>query len=240
MEERLLAKHFVGRIIDTVGSYNDVRCVAYDARELDIHSLEVFPNTVEMVHSILKNSQTQICAKCEWDMVLIPEITAKEIKRCSALGADSFLIPCASNMFLSGEYDYVFHDLQAAKQAAGSKQLKVDVRAELMTRESVKKICEICLKAGVDCIVPSINGGTYFDEKVGMAKPILTSAEDIQFIRDIVGNQCTIEVQDGVVDRDRAMYLIDAGADYVCSEYFYSIISNQKRTPEGKRGVYYV
>ena len=220
MKRNEVIKHVGYTVPHTLGDYSDVRCAAYDAREYGIKSMEVFPNTLEMVLEILGPTDVDVCVKCSWPMTLTTELAVSEIKQMDKLGAKSFIMPFAYNHFFSGDYDYVLKDLKACREAAGDKLLKICLHGEFMKTEQLKKICELCKEAGIQGVVTSLTGGKIWDAEAEKVVPVTTTPEEVALIRSILPD-AYIEVQDGITDAEKIEKLVDAGANAcVCAAAF--------------------
>ena len=71
-------------------------------------------------------------------------------------GADEIDMVISRGKFLSGEYNFVFDEIAAVKEACGSAHLKVILETgELDTLDNVRKASEIAMYAGADFIKTS-------------------------------------------------------------------------------------
>lgn len=84
------------------------------------------------------------------------EAKIAETKFAVSEGADEIDMVISRGKFLSGEYEYVFDEIAAIKEACGSAHLKVILETgELDTLENVRKASDIALYAGGDFIKTS-------------------------------------------------------------------------------------
>jgi deoxyribose-phosphate aldolase len=71
-------------------------------------------------------------------------------------GADEIDMVISRGMFLAGEYNFVFDEIAAIKEACGKARLKVILETgELCTLDSVRKASDIAIYAGADFIKTS-------------------------------------------------------------------------------------
>jgi deoxyribose-phosphate aldolase len=80
----------------------------------------------------------------------------EETRQVVADGADEVDMVISRGAFLKGEYEYVFDEIAAVKEACGDAHLKVILETgELHTYENVRKASDIAMHAGADFIKTS-------------------------------------------------------------------------------------
>ncbi len=148
---------------DTV---NKVKQMCYKARHLD-DSLEnlpntaavcVYPNFVKTAVDELKNSDVKVASVA----TAFPsgqsslEIKLMDTKIAVENGADEVDMVISRGRFHSGDYNYVFDEIAAIKEACGSARLKVILETgELGTLDKVRRASDIAIDAGADFIKTS-------------------------------------------------------------------------------------
>ncbi|MFV0415055.1 MAG: deoxyribose-phosphate aldolase [Chthoniobacterales bacterium] len=86
--------------------------------------------------------------------ILKPKL--EETARAVGDGADEIDMVISRGRFLSGEYDYVFDEIAAVKEACGKARLKVILETgELATLDNVRRASDIAIHAGADFIKTS-------------------------------------------------------------------------------------
>jgi deoxyribose-phosphate aldolase len=84
------------------------------------------------------------------------QVKLDEVTQAVADGADEVDMVISRGAFLRGEYNYVFDEIAAVKEASGNAHLKVILETgELQTYENVRKASELAMKAGADFIKTS-------------------------------------------------------------------------------------
>ena len=84
------------------------------------------------------------------------EVKLEDTRFAVAEGADEVDMVISRGKFLSGEYNFVFDEIAAVKQACGKAQLKVILETgELDTLDNVRKASDIAMHAGADFIKTS-------------------------------------------------------------------------------------
>jgi deoxyribose-phosphate aldolase len=80
----------------------------------------------------------------------------EETRRAVGDGADEIDMVMSRGRFLSGDYDYVFDEIAAVKEACGQARLKVILETgELGTLDNVRRASDIAIHAGGDFIKTS-------------------------------------------------------------------------------------
>jgi deoxyribose-phosphate aldolase len=83
-------------------------------------------------------------------------IRIEEVKYAVEQGADEIDMVISRGKFLEGDYDYVFNEVKAIKEACGKAHLKVILETgELATAANIKLASEIAIDAGADFIKTS-------------------------------------------------------------------------------------
>ncbi len=84
------------------------------------------------------------------------EVKIRDTKFAVANGADEVDMVISRGQFLAGEYNFVFDEIAAIKEACGSARLKVILETgELCTLDKVRRASDIAMYAGADFIKTS-------------------------------------------------------------------------------------
>lgn len=84
------------------------------------------------------------------------DVKIRDTKFAVAQGADEVDMVISRGKFLEGEYNYVFDEIAAIKEACGDARLKVILETgELVTFDKVRKASDIAMHAGADFIKTS-------------------------------------------------------------------------------------
>ena len=118
----------------------------------------VYPSMVKIAHEALTGSNIQIASVA----TAFPsgqstlEIKIKDTKFAVDQGATEIDMVISRGKFLSGEYNFVFDEICAVKEACGKARLKVILETgELVTLENVRKASDLAIHAGADFIKTS-------------------------------------------------------------------------------------
>lgn len=118
----------------------------------------VYPSMVKIAQEALKGSNIQIASVA----TAFPsgqstlEIKLNDTKFAVDQGATEIDMVISRGKFLSGDYNFVFDEICAIKEACGKARLKVILETgELVTLENVRKASDLAIHAGADFIKTS-------------------------------------------------------------------------------------
>lgn len=145
---------------------NKVKQMCYKAQHLhDVHpglpnvaAVCVYPSMVKIAKDAVGNSGVKVASVA----TAFPsgqstrEIKLLDTKFAVDSGADEIDMVISRGKFLSGEYNFVFDEIAAIKEACGKARLKVILETgELVTLDNVRKASDIAIYAGADFIKTS-------------------------------------------------------------------------------------
>jgi len=143
-----------------------VKRLCYKAQHLDdsmqelpnVAAVCVYPTLVAVAKKALKGSGINVASVA----TAFPsgqstlEVKLEDTKFAVNEGADEVDMVISRGKFLAGEYNFVFDEIAAVKQACGKAHLKVILETgELDTLENVRKASDIAMHAGADFIKTS-------------------------------------------------------------------------------------
>lgn len=135
----------------------------------------------------------------------ISEVKAFEAKKAIEDGADEVDMVINVQAMKDKNYDYLQKDIETVKHACGEIPLKVIIETDLLTKEEIKIACEIIIKAKADFAKTSTG---FVKNGVG------AKVEDIELMhKTLEGSNVQIKASGGIKDREKAIALINAGAN---------------------------
>ncbi|MCM1265869.1 MAG: deoxyribose-phosphate aldolase [Candidatus Gastranaerophilales bacterium] len=147
------------------------------------------------------------------------ELKAFEAKEAIANGADEIDMVINVSKLKDKDYEYVLNDIKAVKSVSSNNNLKVILETDLLTQDEIKKACEICIEAKADLVKTStgfVKGG------VG------AKVEDVRLMSDTVKpHGLKVKASGGIRDYEKAMAMIDAGADRLGTSSGVAIAANK-------------
>lgn len=118
----------------------------------------VYPTMVRVAKETLKGSKIQVAAVSTAfpSGMSTRKVKIEETRYAVNEGADEIDMVISRGHFLQGEYNYVFDEIAAVKEACGAAHLKVILETgELSTLDNVRLASDIAMQAGADFIKTS-------------------------------------------------------------------------------------
>ena len=215
--------------MDTEGK---VRQLCYKARHLhdavdglpSVAAVCVYPNFVRLAKSEVANSAIKVASVA----TAFPsgnsslEIKLDDVKMAVDGGADEIDMVISRGRFHRGDFQYVFDEIAAVKEACGESRLKVILETgELGTFDKVRKASDIAIHAGADFIKTSTG-------KIKPAATMPVTLVMLEAIRDHffkTGNMVGMKPAGGISKSKLALhYLImvkeTLGPEWLSNEWF--------------------
>lgn len=118
----------------------------------------VYPNMVAVAKKALAGTKINVAAVATAfpSGMSTRDVKIRETKYAVSEGADEIDMVISRGHFLAGEYNYVFDEIAAVKDACGNAHLKVILETgELSTLDNVRKASDLAMFAGADFIKTS-------------------------------------------------------------------------------------
>lgn len=151
-----------------------------------------------------------------------PEVKLADTKFAVEQGADEIDMVISRGKFLSGEYNFVFDEIAAVKEACGTAHLKVILETgELSTFDNIRLASDIAMEAGADFIKTSTG-------KIQPAATLPVTLVMLEAIRDFyyrTGRKIGMKPAGGISNAKLAIqYLVmlreTLGEGWMSNEYF--------------------
>lgn len=184
----------------------------------------VYPNMVSVASKALRGTDIHVASVATAFPSGTATLEAKlgETRQVVEDGADEVDMVISRGEFLKGNYNYVFDEIAAVKDAAGDAHLKVILETgELQTLENVRKASDLAMHAGADFIKTS----------TGKVQPAATQPVTLvmlEAIRDFyyeTDRQVGMKPAGGIRKAKQALqYLVmlneTLGADWLTPDFF--------------------
>jgi len=150
------------------------------------------------------------------------DIKLQDTRDAVAAGADEIDMVIDRGAFLSGDYQQVYDEIVAVKQACGSAHLKVIMETgELMTYDNVRRASWLSMLAGADFIKTS----TGKIQPAATMPVTLIMLEAVRDFRDATGRQVGVKPAGGIsTAKDAIKYLVmvneTVGDDWLDPDWF--------------------
>jgi len=184
----------------------------------------VYPSMVAVAKKALINSAVKIASvSTAFPSGQAPmEVKITDTKFAVDAGADEIDMVISRGKFLSGEYNFVFDEIAAIKEACGSARLKVILETgELGSYDKVRKASDIAMYAGADFIKTSTG-------KISPAATLPVTLVMLEAIRDFyydTGKKIAMKPAGGISKSKLALhYLVMVkeilGDEWLTNEWF--------------------
>ena len=176
-------KYFDHTNLKPEATKDDIRTLCEEAKKYDFASVCVNGIYTAFAKECLSGSNVKTCVVVGFPLgAMNTDVKAYETK--------------------AGEYDAVYEDIKAVRDACAGKVLKVIFENCLLTDEEKIKACELSVKAGAD----------YVKTSTGFSAGGATIS-DVALMKDHVEGKCKVKAAGGIRDYNTAAAMIDAGAD---------------------------
>ena len=184
----------------------------------------VYPSMVKIAKTALCNSGVKVAAVATaFPSGQAPhDVKIRDTKFAVEEGADEIDMVISRGKFLEGEYNFVFDEIAAIKEACGSARLKVILETgELVTYDKVRKASDIAMYAGADFIKTSTG-------KIQPAATMPVTLVMLEAIRDFyykTGKKIAMKPAGGISKAKQALhYLVmvqeTLGTGWMTNEWF--------------------
>jgi deoxyribose-phosphate aldolase len=215
----------VARLIDHTllksdATEEDVKKLCDEAKEYHFASVCVNPSYVKYCTSELNGSDVKVCTVIGFPL----GANCTEIKRLEAVqaleeGAQELDMVINVGKLKSGEYDFVFNDINQVVLAAKRWKAvcKVIIETALLTDEEKVRACLIAKNAKADFVKTS----------TGFSKGGAT-AGDVALMKYVVGSSVGVKASGGIKSHEDAKAMIESGADRIGASASVKIVTGPK------------
>ncbi len=145
------------------------------------------------------------------------DVKAFETSKAVEDGADEIDMVINVSKLKDKDYDFIINDIKTVKTACKDKPLKVILETDLLTKDEIKKACELCIEAKANFVKTStgfVKGG------VG------AKAEDVKLMFDTVSPYgLKVKASGGIRDKEAALKMLEAGAERLGTSSGVKIVS---------------
>ena len=176
-----------------------------EAKEHNFRGVCINPAYVKTAKKALKDTEVKVVTVIGFPLgANKTEVKAFEASVAKADGADEIDMVINVTGMKDKNYNYVLEDIKAVKIACGDIPLKVILETYLLTKEEIKKACELAVEAGANFVKTS----------TGFVKNGLgAQVEDVKLMYDTVTpHGLKVKASGGIRDKEAAEKMIQAGA----------------------------
>ncbi|DAA95319.1 TPA: deoxyribose-phosphate aldolase [Candidatus Gastranaerophilales bacterium HUM_8] len=119
-------------------------------------------------------------------------------------GADEIDMVINAGRLKDKDYNYIVDEISKIKAFCQGRNLKVILETDLLTKEEIKKACELCIQGGADFVKTSTG---FVKNGVGAKE------EDVKLMYETVKDAgLKVKASGGIRDKEAAIKMIEAGA----------------------------
>ena len=176
-----------------------------EAKEHKFFGICVNPCYVKLAKEKLKNSDVKIVTVIGFPLgANTTEVKVFETKKAIEDGADEVDMVINVTWLKDKKYDLIVNEIKKIKEAAGNHNLKVILETDLITKDEIKKACELCIEGGANLVKTSTG---FVKNGVG------AKAEDVKLMHDTVASHgLLVKASGGIRDKEAGKAMIEAGA----------------------------
>lgn len=183
----------------------DIEKLCKEAIEFDFMSVCINPAYVSMCAELLKDSDVKVCTVIGFPLGANSTLVKVfETKDAVKNGADEIDMVINVTMLKDKQYNYVFNEIKAIKEACEGKLLKVILETCLLTDEEIIKACELSKEAGADFVKTSTGFST-----AG------ATTHHVALMRKTVGPDMGVKASGGVRTHEDLLAMVEAGANRI-------------------------
>ena len=197
-----LAKYIDHTLLKPQADRTAVKTLCDEARKYGFFSVCVNPYWVPFCKEQLQGSGVKVCTVIGFPLgANTTQTKVFEAKDALQNGADELDMVINIGALKSGDWDTVFHDIEAVRRAGENFTLKVIIETSVLAEEEKIKVCELAAKAGADFVKTStgFTGGG-------------ATAEDVRLMRAHVPASVQVKASGGIRTREDFDAMVAAGA----------------------------
>ena len=180
-----------------------VERVCREAREHHFMSVCVNSYYTGFVADELQGSGVRVCTVVGFPLgQMSTKAKAAETRIAVEDGADEIDMVINVGALKGGDDAVVFEDIRAVREACKGKVLKVIIETCLLNEEEKVRACRLAMEAKADFVKTSTGfsaGGA--------------TKEDVALMRKTVGDTMGVKASGGIRDKEKAVEMLEAGAD---------------------------
>lgn len=191
-----------------------------EAKTYGFASVCVNSSFVSMCAEVLSGSNVAVCTVIGFPLGAMSTF-GKRMETRGALqdGAKEVDMVVHIGKVKSHDWDYVEEDIRSVvEETKGQALVKVILETGYLTDEEKRQVCRIAKKAGADFVKTSTGFG-----------PAGAVKEDILLMRETVGKTMGVKASGGVKTREKALEMIEAGANRIGTSSGIAIVRGEGR-----------
>ncbi|MDT0556168.1 deoxyribose-phosphate aldolase [Patiriisocius hiemis] len=205
-------------LLKATATTDDIVALCDEAKKYDFYGVCVNSCYVYLATSELKDYLTKVIATIGFPLgASSTKSKIEEAKQAVKDGADEIDMVINLGLLKSEITKSVSEEIRAVKKAIGRRKLKVIIETCYLTQAETKSACELARLAGADFVKSSTGYGTRG-----------ASVKDIINIKKTVGNTMAIKASGGIKTAEKAIEMINSGANRIGTSNGVEILKHSK------------
>lgn len=214
-------------LLKTEATTGQIEKLCQEAVDFSFASVCINPVYVPLAARLLGGTGVKVCTVIGFPLgASLATSKARETSACLDSGASEVDMVLSVGKLKSGEYEFVFQDIQGVVEAAKAGDIIVKVILETSALERKEKIiaCLLCQSAGADFVKTSTGFGS------GGA-----TIEDVELMYRISYPAMQVKASGGIRTLKDAMAMIEAGASRLGTSSGVKIMEEVKQRSTGEK-----
>ena len=213
-----LNKHIEHTLLKQDAKLEDFIKLFEEAKEHDFLGVCINPAYVKLAKENLYGTDVKIVTVVGFPLgANRSDVKAFETSKAVDDGADEIDMVLNVSKLKDKDYDFIINDIKTVKTACKNKPLKVILETDLLTKDEIKKACELCIEAKADFVKTSTG---FVKNGVG------AKAEDVKLMFDTVSPYgLKVKASGGIRDKEAALKMLEAGAERLGTSSGVKIVS---------------
>ena len=213
-----IEKHIEHTLLKQNATKQELEKLFEEAKKYRFKGVCVNPCNVKLAKELLKDTEVNIVTVIGFPLgANVSEVKAFETKLAIQDGADEIDMVINVSALKNRDYDLVKEDIKKVKAACGTHPLKVILETDLLEKDEIKKVCELCVEAKADFVKTSTG---FVKNGVG------AKVEDVELMYKTVSLYgLKVKASGGIRDREKALQMLNAGAERLGTSSGVAIVS---------------
>ena len=192
-------------LLKAFATSDEIRKLCEEAKKYNFKSVCVNPVHVSLAKECLEGSDVLVCTVIGFPLgANTKEIKAFETIDAIKNGADEIDMVINAGRLKDKDYNYIVDEISKIKAFCQGRNLKVILETDLLTKDEIKKACELCIQGGADFVKTSTG---FVKNGVGAKE------EDVKLMYETVKDAgLKVKASGGIRDKEAAIKMIEAGA----------------------------
>lgn len=223
MNPKEIAKFIDHTALTAEKTEQDILKLCDEAKTHHFWSVCINSGYIPLAKKALEGTDVKVCTVIGFPLgANLTSVKAFEAKAAIEAGAEEIDMVINVGLIKSEKWNAVKEDIAAVLKACNGKTLKVILETCLLTKEEIRKACEICKELNVGFVKTS----------TGFNKGGAT-IEDVALMREVVGPVIGVKASGGIRDTATALAMLEAGATRIGASAGIAIINGEVATNSG-------